>query len=154
MAKEKTVKDKKEKKEKRSEADGVKKSKKDKKEKKTSEHVTEALIASISEPAAETKLVVAAKADESGDEDAAATGVVRGALVPFAVPLADEKVTKKLFKTVKKGTFLSIQHHISESATDCSSRIQPPRTRRSSAASRKSSRPSASRRRICPRRRP
>ncbi|KAK8189313.1 H/ACA ribonucleoprotein complex subunit 2 [Phyllosticta capitalensis] len=102
MAKEKTVKDKKEKKEKRSEADGVKKSKKDKKEKKTSEHVTEALIASISEPAAETKLVVAAKADESGDEDAAATGVVRGALVPFAVPLADEKVTKKLFKTVKK----------------------------------------------------
>ncbi|KAK7516312.1 50S ribosomal protein L30e-like protein [Phyllosticta citriasiana] len=104
MAKEKQVKDKKEKKEKRSESDGVKKSKKDKKEKKTSEHVTEALIASISDDKkpVESKLVVKTEtaAEDSGDEDA--KGVIRGALVPFAVPLADDKVTKKIFKTVKK----------------------------------------------------
>ncbi|KAK8157393.1 50S ribosomal protein L30e-like protein [Phyllosticta citrichinensis] len=104
MAKEKQVKDKKEKKEKRSESDGIKKSKKDKKEKKTSEHVTEALIASIGdEKPVESKLVVKAEtaaADDSGDEET--KGVIRGALVPFAVPLADDKVTKKLFKTVKK----------------------------------------------------
>ena len=33
-----------------------------------------------------------------------------GALVPFAHPLADEKVGKKVFKSVKKGTFPNSNH--------------------------------------------
>ncbi|KAK0664397.1 H/ACA ribonucleoprotein complex subunit 2 [Lasiodiplodia hormozganensis] len=103
MAKDK-VKDKKEKKEKRSESDGIKKSKKDKKEKK-SEHVTEALLASVSDASsgADVKTTVAIRtvADESDDETAR-PALVSANLVPFAVPLADDKTTKKLFKTVKK----------------------------------------------------
>ncbi|EOD44358.1 H/ACA ribonucleoprotein complex subunit Nhp2 [Neofusicoccum parvum] len=104
MAKDK-VKEKKEKKEKRSETDGVKKSKKDKKEKKQSEHVTEALLSSISDASsgADVRTVVVSKtAGESDDEAAAGLPVSALNLVPFAVPLADDKVTKKIFKTVKK----------------------------------------------------
>lgn len=105
MAKDK-VKDKKEKKEKRSESDGIKKSKKDKKEKK-SEHVTEALLASVSDASsgADVKTTVAIRtvADESDDETAR-PALVSANLVPFAVPLSDDKTTKKIFKSVKKGT--------------------------------------------------
>ncbi|KAL1639210.1 hypothetical protein SLS58_008178 [Diplodia intermedia] len=104
MAKDK-VKDKKEKKEKRSESDGIKKSKKDKKEKKA-EHVADALLASVSDASsgADVKTTVAirsAAADESDDETAH-PAVNAANLVPFAVPLADDKTTKKVFKTVKK----------------------------------------------------
>ncbi|KAF2138866.1 uncharacterized protein K452DRAFT_255791 [Aplosporella prunicola CBS 121167] len=107
MAKDKDVKVKKDKKEKRSETDGVKKSKKDKKEKKQQpEHVAEALLASLSDTAsgAEASKAVAIasrpKADDSDDEQT--EQVIRGALVPFANPLADDKTTKKIFKSVKK----------------------------------------------------
>ena len=103
MAKEKSEereehkKEKKEKKEKRSEKDGVHKSKKDKKEKKA------------------TQLPVAADSDsalpllqplENGNMDidvALKSAPLLGALVPFANPLADEKVGKKVLKSVKKG---------------------------------------------------
>lgn len=88
-------KDKKEKKEKRSseEETGVKKSKKEKKSKLTSENVAAAVE--------EVAKIEAAKVD---DEDLAVKPV--GALVPFAAPLADEKVTKKVLKSVKKGMTL------------------------------------------------
>lgn len=110
MAKEKSDKDKeerkrekKERKEKRSEKDGVHKSKKEKK-------VTEAALAENDNVA--TKLLnkleeekpgsVAIK-ENGGVEVKVKTAPILGALVPFANPLADEKVGKKVLKSVKKG---------------------------------------------------
>jgi hypothetical protein len=85
-------KEKKEKKEKRAETDGVKKSKKDKKPKADVEMV-DALEAEL-EKAPEDSIVNVVDGDEP-----------RGALVPFAFPLADEsKEVKKILKTVKKCT--------------------------------------------------
>lgn len=117
---------KKEKKEKkRSEKDGVRKkdsSKKDKKEKKSKQDrlekaLDEHLQTSAAAPAAkDPKIVVpvadadAMVSDDERDEIKAliAKGEVpKGALVSFALPLADDKVQKKVLKTVKKGTFLS-----------------------------------------------
>ena len=87
---------KKEKKEKRSEVDGVKKSKKDKKEKKVKvdAEMVDALEAEL-EKAPEVSLVKVVDGEDDGEP--------RGALVPFAFPLADEqKEVKKILKTVKK----------------------------------------------------
>ena len=100
MAKEKSEKrDKKVKKEKRSEADGVKKSKKDKKSKLNGDNVAAAFeeVTKEAKPEVETKNLVLK--DEAGDL------VLKpvGALVPFANPLADDKITKKVLKSVKKG---------------------------------------------------
>jgi H/ACA ribonucleoprotein complex subunit 2 len=95
----KDIKEKKEKKEKRAEVDGVKKSKKDKKEKKSKGDVemADALEAEL-EKAPEVSQVKVVDGEE-GDEP-------RGALVPFALPLADDtKEVKKILKTVKKCTF-------------------------------------------------
>jgi H/ACA ribonucleoprotein complex subunit 2 len=100
MAKEKSEKrDKKEKKEKRSEADGVKKSKKDKKSKLNGDNVAAAFEEATKEvkPEVETKEVLL---KEEGGELVLKP---MGALVPFANPLADEKVAKKVLKSVKKG---------------------------------------------------
>jgi H/ACA ribonucleoprotein complex subunit 2 len=100
MGKEKSEKkDKKEKKEKRSEVDGVKKSKKEKKSKLTSDNIA-AAIEEVSKETAESK-EVEVKAVTDGEVVVTARPV--GALVPFANPLADEKVTKKVLKSVKKG---------------------------------------------------
>ena len=92
-------KEKKEKKEKRSD-DGVKKAKKEKKVK-----VDETVVAALEEqleasgaPVAEAKVVVA-------EQDGELVVKPVGALVPFAAPLADDKVAKKVLKSVKKGTF-------------------------------------------------
>ncbi|KAE9375692.1 L30e-like protein [Stipitochalara longipes BDJ] len=99
MAKEKSEKrDKKEKKEKRSEADGVKKSKKDKKSKLNGDNVAAAFeeVTKEAKPEVETKELVL---KEGGGE---LVPKPVGALVPFANPLADDKVTKKVLKSVKK----------------------------------------------------
>jgi H/ACA ribonucleoprotein complex subunit 2 len=104
MAKEKSEKrDKKDKKEKRSEADGVKKSKKEKKSKLNGDNVAAAFeeVTKVEEPVVEATPVVG---KESSGE---AVPKPVGALVPFANPLADEKVTKKVLKSVKKGTVCS-----------------------------------------------
>ena len=107
MAKEKSAEKeerKKEKKEKRSERDGVHKSKKDKKEKKVSaapEHanVTTALLNHL-----ETEKPGSVAVKEDGDLQVKVKSVpLLGALVPFANPLADEKVGKKVLKSIKKG---------------------------------------------------
>lgn len=100
MGKEKSEKrEKKEKKEKRSEVDGVKKSKKEKKSKLNGDNVAAAFeeVVKKDEPVEETKAVVIK--ESSGEV------VLKpvGALVPFANPLADDKVTKKVLKSVKKG---------------------------------------------------
>ncbi len=100
MAKDKTEKVQKEKKEKRSETDGVKKSKKDKKSKLNGDNVAAALEETLAQsvaPVVETKAIVV---KESNGELAVKPV---GALVPFANPLADDKVAKKVLKSVKKG---------------------------------------------------
>jgi H/ACA ribonucleoprotein complex subunit 2 len=98
MGKDKSSKDssKREKKEKRSEKDGVKKSKKDKKPKFTEDKVAAEIAKREDE--GETEIVK----EETGEV------VLKpvGALVPFANPLADEKVAKKVLKGVKKGSSL------------------------------------------------
>ena len=100
MAKDKTEKVKKEKKEKRSETDGVKKSKKDKKSKLNGDNVAAALeekLAQSEAPFDETKAI----AVKESNGELAVKPV--GALVPFANPLADDKIAKKVLKSVKKG---------------------------------------------------
>ena len=104
----------------------VKPEKKDKKEKKKREALAEKAVNEING----TKKVkkVESESDEEGEEEDGAIEEVEmkdedeadskkkkgklslkdrpiGALVPFANPLADEKVGKKMFKGVKKGTF-------------------------------------------------
>lgn len=95
--------DKKEKKEKRSDRDGVHKSKKEKK-------IKEAALAENDNVATKTPIKVeeekpgAASLKESADvEVKVKSAPLLGALVPFANPLADEKVGKKVLKSVKKG---------------------------------------------------
>lgn len=94
-------KEKKEKKEKRSESDGVKKPKKEKKSKLNGDNVAAAFEeATKQSPAPVVEVKALAVEDTSGEV------ILKpiGALVPFANPLADEKVTKKVLKSVKKGT--------------------------------------------------
>ncbi len=110
MAKVKSEKhEKKEKKEKRSESDGVKKPKKEKKSKLNGDNVAAAV-----EEVTKVKLLKAGS-EEPSEKDKAlvikeSSGelIVKpiGALVPFANPLADEKVAKKVLKSVKKGSSL------------------------------------------------
>jgi H/ACA ribonucleoprotein complex subunit 2 len=92
--------EKKEKKEKRSEKDGVSKPKKEKKSKLSEANVKAAIEETLKEsasPAVETKALIA----QEPNGEIVAKPV--GALVPFAAPLADDKVAKKVLKSVKKG---------------------------------------------------
>ena len=98
-----------EKKAKRSETDGVHKSKSEKKEKKekraaaavSDAHVTTKLLNTLEE----TKPGSVAVKEEDGDVKVKVKmEPLLGALVPFANPLADEKVGKKVLKSVKKGS--------------------------------------------------
>ncbi|KAI1006789.1 hypothetical protein K3495_g1429 [Podosphaera aphanis] len=102
MGKDKSSKsEKKQKKEKRSETDGVKKSKKDKKSKLTSDNIAaayEEVTSKITEP---TKPIIPSPVHHPEIETFIELKTV-GNLVPFANPLADEKVTKKVLKSVKK----------------------------------------------------
>ncbi|CAG8978411.1 hypothetical protein HYALB_00011109 [Hymenoscyphus albidus] len=95
---------KKEKKEKRSEKDGVKKSKKDKKSKLNGENIAAAVaeVTKEKEESDEEEVVVKAVAVKGDDMDVVVALKPVGALVPFAAPLADEKVAKKVLKGVKK----------------------------------------------------
>jgi len=112
MAKEKPTdkddrkREKKEKKERRSEKEGVHKSKSDKKEKKLK-------TAEAEDTDFTTKLLntledakpgsVATKQDDTIEVKIKTAPPLLGALVPFANPLADEKIGKKVLKSVKKG---------------------------------------------------
>lgn len=88
--------------------------KKEKKDKKKREALAEKALNSVNGDSEDVNVVVkekklkASKDADSDDEDATEiTKVVVtkpiGALVPFAVPLADDKAAKKVFKSVKKG---------------------------------------------------
>jgi H/ACA ribonucleoprotein complex subunit 2 len=87
--------------------------KKDKKERAKRKALAEKALNEIhpsTTPAADVEM----KEGDEEEEDGETVGAVRekksgaarplGALVPFANPLADEKVAKKMFKGVKKGT--------------------------------------------------
>ena len=101
MSKDKSDKrEKKDKKEKRSEADGVKKPKKEKKSKLNGDNVA-AAFEEVTKTADAPVLGTTASAVVESSEEAVIKPI--GALVPFANPLADEKVTKKVLKSVKKG---------------------------------------------------
>jgi hypothetical protein len=89
--------------------------KKDKKDKKKREALAELALSGANGDSDDVNVVVKEKklkdkdvAMDSDDEGETTKVVVTkpiGALVPFAVPLADDKIAKKAFKGVKKGTF-------------------------------------------------
>ena len=94
----------------RAEPDGVHKSKSDKKDKKEKK-----VAAAASDAEVTTKLLNSLEDTKPGSvaikEDGDLLVKVKsapllGALVPFANPLADEKVGKKVLKSVKKGEFV------------------------------------------------
>ncbi|KAK4147959.1 50S ribosomal protein L30e-like protein [Dichotomopilus funicola] len=126
LKKEKKSKDKSEKKDKkRSEAGGVTKEKKDKKKDKAKQDkLARALDAHLQADAA---------ASFEDDNDAAAAvdpeDIIKPAeeLVPFALPLADDKVHKKIYKLIKKGAKLKSIHR---GVKECEKAIKkcPPKT--------------------------
>ncbi|KAL2157639.1 hypothetical protein VTH06DRAFT_5120 [Thermothelomyces fergusii] len=125
LKKEKKSKDKSEKKEKkRSESDGVRKEKKDKKkEKARQDKLARALDAHLQADAAK-----ASEAPEEQD-DVDPEDIIKPAdeLVPFALPLADEKTHKKIYKLIKKGAKLKAIHR---GVKECEKAIKkcPPKT--------------------------
>lgn len=94
------------KKEKRSEKEGIHKIKKEKKEKKVAVAADETGVATtlLSTLDNLSPGTVAVKEKNGNTEVKAKSTPLLGALVPFANPLADEKVQKKVLKGVKKGT--------------------------------------------------
>ncbi|KAK1770906.1 H/ACA ribonucleoprotein complex subunit 2 [Phialemonium atrogriseum] len=108
LRKEKKSKDKADRKEKkdkkRSESEGVHKDKKDKKkDKKKQDRLVQALDAHL-------QADVAASAGLKDDVDPEDLVKPADELVPFALPLADEKAHKKIFKLIKKGAKLKAIH--------------------------------------------
>ena len=102
LKKEKKSKDKSEKKDKkRSESDGVRKEKKDKKKDKVKQDkLAAALDAHLQADAA----AAFDAQDDAADVDPEDLIKPAEELVPFALPLADDKTHKKIFKLIKKGT--------------------------------------------------
>lgn len=97
-------KEKKEKKEKRSEESGVKKDKKEKKEKKDKkDKIAAALDEKLQQDVAGQISPVKGSEDSDMEEDKAPEVVLERKVVPFALPLADEKGQKKVYKTIRKG---------------------------------------------------
>lgn len=113
--------EKKEKKDKkRSDESGVSKSKKDKKDKKDKKEKLAAALEeklqkdAAAQSAAPVKAVKAAAAEDSDSdmEDKSQEVVtLERTVVPFAVPLADEKGQKKVYKTIRKGKGIPIRYH-------------------------------------------
>lgn len=104
---------------KHSEMNGVHKSKSDKKDKKDKKEKKEKKVAAAAtDTEVTTKLLnaleekkpgsVAIKEDTGDLQIKVKSAPLLGALVPFANPLADEKVGKKVLKSVKKGTDASL----------------------------------------------
>ncbi|KAF4977767.1 hypothetical protein FZEAL_5733 [Fusarium zealandicum] len=101
--------DKKEKKDKkRSDESGVSKPKKEKKDKKDKkDKLAAALEEKLGQDGAAKGSPAAVKADEDSDmeqEEKVEDLPLERTVVPFALPVADEKGTKKVYKTIRKGT--------------------------------------------------
>lgn len=115
VKKEKKSKDKSEKKDKkRSESDGVHKEKKDKKKDKVKQDkLARALDAHLQADAA----AAFDAQDDAADVDPEDLVKPTEELVPFALPLADDKTHKKIFKLIKKGTSLNsfVAHRLFDS---------------------------------------
>lgn len=97
--------DKKEKKDKkRSDESGVSKSKKEKKDKKDKKEKLAAALEEKLQQDAPVAAAAAANMDEDSDaEEKAAELPLERTVVPFALPVADEKGMKKVYKTIRKG---------------------------------------------------
>ncbi|KAI0024118.1 L30e-like protein [Xylariomycetidae sp. FL0641] len=107
MGSTKPEKEKKEKKDKkRSEADGVGKPKKEKKDKKEKKEKLKHAVNAALDDELQADAAASAPSKDSDDEEGvakkASMAPVVGALVPFARPLADDKGTKKVMKSVRK----------------------------------------------------
>lgn len=110
-------KEKKEKKEKRSEDAGVTKSKKDKKEKKDKkDKLASALDEKLQQDVAAQSAVKASDEGSDMEEDKTPEVTLERKVVPFAVPLADEKGQKKICKTIRKGRLL-LPRYVAHSAS-------------------------------------
>lgn len=105
LKKDKKSKDKADKKDKkRSESDGVRKEGKDKKKDKAKqEKLARALDAHLQADAAASSGQEAMEKDDIADIDPEDIIKVVEELVPFALPLADDKTHKKIYKLIKKG---------------------------------------------------
>ncbi|KAL6864040.1 50S ribosomal protein L30e-like protein [Trichoderma novae-zelandiae] len=96
-------KEKKEKKEKRSDEAGVAKPKKEKKDKKDKkEKLASVLDEKLQQDVAAQTSAKASEEASDMDEDKAPEVALERKVVPFAVPLADEKGQKKICKTIRK----------------------------------------------------
>ena len=95
---------KRDKKEKRSETGGVRKSKKDREKRKhvTAEGIALPAVFPLIQAEGKTSQRVGVQ-DQVGDPSAVKVAPPLGALVPFANPMADDKVGRKVLKGVKKG---------------------------------------------------
>ncbi|KAL2260716.1 hypothetical protein VTK26DRAFT_5215 [Humicola hyalothermophila] len=126
LKKEKKSKDKTDKKEKKRSEDGIRKEKKDKKKDKAKQDkLARALDAHLqADAAASVALVAKEDAVEVDPED-----IIKPAdeLVPFALPLADDKTHKKIYKLIKKGAKLKSIHR---GVKECEKAIKkcPPKT--------------------------
>ncbi|KAL2132876.1 hypothetical protein VTI74DRAFT_3190 [Chaetomium olivicolor] len=129
LKKEKKSKDKADKKEKkRSESDGIRKEKKDKKKDKAKQDkLARALDAHLQADAAASFEASAPKKDDDVEVDP--EDIIKPAeeLVPFALPLADDKTHKKIYKLIKKGAKLKSIHR---GVKECEKAIKkcPPKT--------------------------
>ncbi|EAQ85752.1 hypothetical protein CHGG_07005 [Chaetomium globosum CBS 148.51] len=125
LKKEKKSKDKSEKKDKkRSESEGVRKEKKDKKKDKAKQDkLARALDAHLQADAA----AAFEAQDDAADVDPEDLIKPAEELVPFALPLADDKAHKKIFKLIKKGAKLRSIHR---GVKECEKAIKkcPPKT--------------------------
>lgn len=100
-------KEKKEKKEKRSDDAGVSKSKKEKKDKKDKkEKLASALDEKLQQDVAAQSAVKVSDEGSDMEEDKTPEVTLERKVVPFAVPIADEKGQKKICKTIRKGRLL------------------------------------------------
>ncbi|KAL6815486.1 50S ribosomal protein L30e-like protein [Trichoderma sp. SZMC 28013] len=96
-------KEKKEKKEKRSDDAGVSKSKKEKKDKKDKkEKLASALDEKLQQDVAAQSAVKVSDEGSDMEEDKTPEVTLERKVVPFAVPIADEKGQKKICKTIRK----------------------------------------------------
>lgn len=123
-------KDKKEKK--RSESDGVHKSKKDKKDKKADKEKLKAKVAEALDNQLQADVAASAKADDDDDHpgsdvDDIKNPEIKTQLVYFAVPLADVKGHKKIYKTIKKGMFQAMFVYLYWTCTQSSPVARPRR---------------------------
>lgn len=111
-------KDKKEKKEKKLGSDGVTKAKKDKKEKKADkEKLKQKIAESLDNNQLQADAAASSRADEDMDDHPGSdveeikNPDIQTQIVYFAVPLADAKGHKKIYKTIKKGTSRTYMPH-------------------------------------------